>query len=357
MAKDYYEVLGVPREASDDEIKKNYRKLALKYHPDRAPEGKKKEYEEKFKEVSQAYSVLSDRNKRAQYNRFGQSFEDGPSDQGFSQQDFGRFYDAFGGRDNFEVNLGDIFGFGGRSGGRQAVGQNIVMDMTIDLEDAFHGIEKEINLRRLVVCPECHGKGGKSLKKCSTCQGSGYEQVRSGGLLGMFIQQRPCSRCHGRGEIPEDRCPECRGEGRIKESSKIDITIPTGIESEQTMKLDNQGEAALHGGQSGDLLVNIYIRPHKHFQRRKNDLFFNLAINFAQAALGDKIIIPTLDGQVKLKIPAGTQPGEMIKLRGEGMPRLYGGGRGDLIIGIQVEVPKKLSRQQKKLIQELSKDV
>jgi molecular chaperone DnaJ len=360
MAKDYYQILGVPKGASEEEIKKAYRKLALKYHPDRAPESKKKEYEEKFKEISQAYGVLSDKEKKAQYDQFGQTFEGAPFGQGFSQQDFRSFYDVFGGRDIFE-NLGfgrifeEMFGFGSRTRTKRAThyGQDIIMDIEIDLEDSFQGIKKEIELRKMVTCSECQGKGGKSFKKCPACQGSGYQQTSRQGFLGFIIQQRPCSECHGRGEVPEKICKRCHGQGRIKETKKIKVTIPAGIDDGQTLKLANQGEAAFYGGEPGDLFISIHIRPHKYFRRQGDDLIYNLVIDFTQAALGDKIEIPTLDGQVKLKIPAGTQPGEMIKLRGKGMPQLYGQRRGDLIVKMQVKVPKRLSRQQKKLIKEL----
>jgi len=357
--KDYYEILGISKSASEGEIKKAYRKLALKYHPDKAPENKKKEYEEKFKEISQAYGVLSDKEKRVQYDQYGQTFEGAGFEQGFSQQDFRSFYDVFGGQDIFE-NLGfgrifeQMFGFGPktRAGQVDSYGQDIVVDAEIDLEDAFHGIKKEIELRKFIVCSECQGKGGKSLRKCSTCQGSGYEQVQSRSLFGIFIQQKPCSTCHGRGEMPEKTCPNCRGQGRIKEIKKIKVEIPNGIESGQTLKLSGQGEAGPYGGQAGDLFVNIHIRPHKYFQRQGNDLVYNLIINFTQAALGDKIEIPILDGKIRLKIPAGTQPGEMIKLKGKGMPQLYGRGKGDLIVKIQVSIPKKLSQRQRKAIKE-----
>ncbi len=356
---DYYKTLGIEKSASEDEIKKAYRKLALKYHPDRASENKKKEYEKKFKEVSQAYGVLSDKNKKAQYDQYGQVFEGGAG-QGFSQQDFHSFYNVFGGRDNFE-DLGfsrifeQIFGFGreARAGQREEYGQDIVLDVEIDLEDAFAGVKKEVNLQKMVLCAKCGGKGGESLKKCSACQGSGYEQIRGGGLLGMFIQQRPCSQCHGRGEAPEKICSECRGEGRVRETKKVKITIPEGIDGGQVLKMSRQGEAGPYGGPAGDLFVNVHIRPHKHFKRQGDILILNLGINFTQAALGDKIEIPTLSGDVKLKIPAGIQPGELIRLKEKGMPRLRGRGYGDLIVRVQVKIPKKMSWKQKRVIKEL----
>lgn len=358
MPKDYYEILGVPKSASEDEIKKAYRKLALKYHPDRAPEEKKKEYEEKFKEISQAYRVLSDKDKRTQYDQFG--FEEGPSfGQGFSQRDFRHFYEAFGGKDSFEdLGFGDIFGeifgFSPKSKARH-YGQDIEMDIEIDLEDAFKGTEKEINLRKMVACPECDGKGGKGFKKCSNCHGTGYEQARSQSIFGIFIQQRPCTKCEGRGEIPEEVCKKCHGQGRVEEVEKIKIKVPQGIQNNQILKMSNQGHTGKYGEHSGDLYVNIHIRPHKFFQRQEDNLYYNLIINFAQAALGDKIEIPTLEGDIKLKIPKGIQPGEMIRLKGKGMPRLHSRGRGDLIVKIQVSVPKKLSREQEKLLKEIFK--
>ncbi len=359
MAQDYYEVLGVDKGADEGEIKKAYRKLALKYHPDRAPESKKKEYEEKFKEISQAYRILSDKEKKAQYDQFGQTFEgQTPFGQGFSQQDFHSFYDAFGGEDIFE-DLGfnrifeEIFGRGTRATAQ--AGDDISIDIEIGLEDAYNGLEKEIDLRKLVTCSKCQGKGGKKLKKCSVCQGSGYQQTQSRSIFGYFIQQRPCSQCQGRGEIPEEECHYCRGQGRIKEDKKIKVTIPQGIEDGQILRLSGQGQAGKHGRQSGDLFVNIHIKDHKYFKRQQDNLFYELVINFTQASLGDKIGIPAIDGEVNLKIPSGTQSGELIELKGKGMPRLYGRGKGDMIVRVQVEVPKKLSRQQKKLVQELSK--
>lgn len=355
--KDYYEILGINKNASESEIKKAYRKLALKYHPDKAPEDKKQEYEKKFKEVSEAYRVLSDKEKRTQYDQYGQTFENqGFGQQGFSQQDFGSFYDAFGGKDSFE-DLGfdrifeQMFGFsrrqrGSRTSGRP--GEDIAIDTEITLEQAYTGLEKEIELRKLKVCQKCQGKGGENLKTCPKCQGSGYEQIRSGGIFQLFIQQRPCSECHGRGQIPEKPCPECRGQGRIRQLEKIKVKIPAGIADGQTLQMSQSGEAGQYGGPAGDLYVNIHVKPHQYFQRQGDNLIYRLPINFAQAALGDKIEIPIIDGNgINLKIPAGTQPGDTLKVKDKGMPNLYGRGQGDLLVKIQVKIPKKLSRQQK----------
>ncbi len=359
MAKDYYEILGVPKSSSEEELKKAYRKLALKYHPDRAPEDKKKEYEEKFKEISQAYGVLSDKDKRAQYDRFGQAPEGG---RGFSQQDFGSFYDAFGGRDAFEdLDLGhvfsEMFGFGGGRRTEKAAqqqGQDISIDLTIELDEAFKGVSKEIELKKMATCPECSGRGGSDFKKCSVCHGSGYQQVQKQSLFGVFIQQKVCATCHGQGEVPNKICSKCAGDGRMREIKKIKIDIPAGIHTGQTIKLPGQGEAALRGGRYGDLFARIRIKPHKYFERKEDNLYYNLVINFAQAALGDKIEIPTFDGSINIKIPAGIQPGTNIVCKNKGMSKLYGRGKGDLIIRVQVSIPKKLSREQKKLIEKLT---
>ena len=356
MPKDYYDVLGVVKSASEIEIKKAYRKLALKYHPDRAPESKKKEYEKKFKEISQAYGVLSDKDKKAQYDQYGHVPDGSSFGQDFSQNDFHSFHDAFGGRDIFEdLGFGKIFeqmfGFEAGHGRTTQYGQDIVLDIDIDLKDAFDGMKKEVELRKMTICSECDGKGGKNFKKCSTCQGAGYEQVRSNSLFGVFIQQRPCSQCSGQGEMPEKKCSQCSGQGRIKKTEKIKVTIPPGIEHGQILKLSGRGEAALYGGQPGDLFVNIHIKPHKDFQRKQGNLYYRLVINFTQAVLGDKIEIETLDERVNLKIPPGTQPGDLIKLNNKGMPHLYGRGRGDLIIEIQLQVPiLKLSKKSRILI-------
>ncbi|MBU1291868.1 molecular chaperone DnaJ [Patescibacteria group bacterium] len=362
MSKDYYKILGVSKESSDDEIKKSYRKLALKYHPDRAPKDNKKEYEEKFKEISEAYRILSDKDKRNQYDQFGQNFEQSnPFGQGFSQQDFHSFQDAFGGQDIFEdLGFGRIFEqmFGSNSRGRSRAktqyGQDIVIDQEMSLKEAYQGLEKEIDLKKMITCDKCQGKGGENFKKCFSCQGTGYEQVSQQSILGLILQRRICAKCHGRGEIPEKECNYCHGQGIVNESKRIKLNIPAGIEDGQTLKLSGQGEAAPYNGQPGDLYVNIHIKSDKDFERQGDNLFHNLVINFSQAALGDKIEVPTLEGKVNLKIPAGIQSGEMIRLKNKGMASLYKSRQGDLIVKIQVVTPKRLSRQQKKLIKNLN---
>lgn len=356
MAKDYYETLGVAKDASDSEIKKSYRKLALKYHPDKAPEEKKKEYEEKFKKISEAYRILSDKDKKAQYDQYGQTFEGAPSQQGFSQRDFRSFYDVFGGQDSFE-NLGfdrifeQMFGFNRQRSNAPTAqyGNNISVDMELTLEQAFQGFKKEINLRKLASCEECQGQGGKNLEQCAKCHGQGFEQSRSHGLLGsLFIQHKICSECHGRGKTPKERCHICKGQGRIKQDKIILANIPAGIDHGQAIKLSGEGEAGPYGGPAGDLFINIYLKPHPYLHRQGDDIFYPLEISFTQAILGDKIEIDTLDEKIKLKIPSASQPHDQIKLRGKGMPRLHNHGQGDLIIQLKVKIPNKLSRDQKK---------
>ncbi len=361
--KDYYEILGINKNASEQEIKKAYRKLALKYHPDKAPKEKHKDFEDKFKEVSEAYRVLSDKNKRSQYDQYGHAFE-GQSNfgQGFSQQDFSHFYDAFGGQDIFE-NLGfssifeDMFGFRRRSRARQSYsGDDIYIDLNISLEEAFNGLEKEIELNKLAPCPKCEGKGGFKFKKCDTCGGSGYTQHQTQSFFGMLLQQRVCPDCSGRGEKPQETCSNCHGQGRIKDLKKIKITVPAGIDDNQSLRLSTQGEAAPFGGNAGDLYITIHVEKHKYFQRRGSDLLLPLEIDFTQAMLGDKIEIPAIDGKINLKIPAGTQPNDLIRLRSKGMKELQSSSRGDLLVKVIVKIPKSLNRRQKKIIEEYQQE-
>jgi molecular chaperone DnaJ len=365
MAKDYYETLGVKKGATDDEIKKAYRKLALEFHPDRAPEDKKKEYEAKFKEISQAYGVLSDKNKKAQYDQFGPGFEQNQGfGRGFSGQDFGSFYDAFGGQDIFEEMGFDrifenIFGFSSRRQRQKtsaSYGHDINLETEITLEQAFAGFKKEIEIKAYVKCPSCDGKGGKNLKKCETCKGTGYQQERVQSFFGTMIRQKVCTQCQGRGEKPEKPCEKCHGQTRIKELKKLKIEIPAGIDDGQTLKLSGQGEAGPFGGPAGDLFITIYVKQHKYFQRYGDNLIYPLNIDFTQAVLGDKIDIPSIDGEIKITIPAGTQPNDMIKLSQKGMTRLHKKDRGDMIVKIQIEIPKKISKKQKELLEQFKED-
>lgn len=382
VAKDYYDILGVSRNASVDEIKKAYRQLAQKYHPDK-PGGD----ETKFKEINESYQVLSDPKKRQQYDQFGTTFEQAQAQGGFGGfngfRDFSGFADAFrdgfsaGGGDEFGGGLGDIFSEifgGGRAGARSSAwagrGKDLSMEMEIGLEEAAEGIEKEVEIYKAVICPKCSGSGGEpgsKIEKCLNCGGSGnVSRTRSAGFF-SFTQTQICPACRGRGRKPNVSCSQCGGDGRINESSRLKIKIPPGIESEQVIKLAGQGEAAPFGGQShlrqgfggqaGDLYLTVFVKPHKYFKRRGGDLYFDLFIHFTQAALGDKIEIPTLiDGGLKLKIPAGIGSGELIRIRDKGMPRFGGRGRGNLMVKVIIKTPKKLSKKARQLLEELKEE-
>ena len=251
----------------------------------------------------------------------------------------------------------EIFGFRSQARSKSVeYGQDIALDTEIELEDAFHGFEKEVDLNIFVSCPKCQGQGGENLQECQTCNGTGYEQERSQSILGILLRQKVCSQCQGRGNWPEKICSQCQGQGRVKDIKKVKINIPAGIEDGHTLRLSGQGEVGPYNGPAGDIFVNIHIKPHKHFQRQGDDLIYKLPISFTQAALGDKIKIPVIDGQTELKIPAGIQSEEVIKLKGQGMPNLYDRRQGELIVKIHVLVPKRLNRQQKQLIEELKKE-
>lgn len=359
MAKDYYNILGISRNASTDEIKKAYRNLAQKYHPDKTGGEEKK-----FKEINEAYQVLSDPRKRQQYDQFGTTFEHAQAGGGFGGfndfRDFSSFNEAFG--EDLGGGLGDIFSsiFGQqtRSSRRPRRGKDLAMEMEISLEEAATGIEKEIELYKAAVCPKCQGSGageGSKLEQCSNCGGTGtVSQTRRAGFF-SFTQSQACPACHGRGNKPSIVCSHCGGDGRINETQRVKINIPAGTESEQVIKLSGQGEAAPLGGQAGDLYLTIFIKPHKNFKRKGDNLYSDLFIHFTQAALGDKIEIQTLiDGALTLKIPAGIDSGETIQIRGKGMPRFDGRGRGDLLMKVSVKTPKKLSKKARKLLEELT---
>ncbi len=361
MAKrDYYEVLGVPKNASKDDIKKAYRKLAVKYHPDRNPEDSKAE--ELFKEASEAYEVLSDDKKRQAYDQFGFAGVEGMGGGGGGAQDFSSafrdFEDIFG-------DFGDIFGsfFGGGGGGRRRGssrtsvqrGADLRYNLEISFKDAVFGTKVEISYERHVTCPSCGGNGaesGSGRKVCPTCGGSG--QVRRSS--GFFSIASPCPTCNGEGYIIENPCDMCNGNGVISKSQKLKVTIPPGIESGKRINIPGQGDAGPNGGPAGDLYVYVRVQPHEYFERHGNDIYCVIPITFTQAALGAEIMVPTLEGKkVKVKVPAGTQNGKILRLKNEGVPHLHNSNRrGDLYIKIRVEVPKKLSSRGKELLKELS---
>lgn len=349
---DYYKILGVSSSATPEEIKKAYRKLAHKYHPDKGGD------EKKFKEINEAYQILSDKDKKSQYDRFGGSFQDG----GFNDFDF----NASGfSQEGFEFDLGEIFGdlFGSRSSRAKADlrrGQDIKVDMEIDLKEVLIQQKKEISLYKLTTCNRCQGKGAEpntSTKKCFSCSGTGQVQQVKRTFLGSFNRMIICPECKGEGIIPEKPCNVCRGEGRVKEKEKINIIIPAGIDTNQVLKITGKGEAGRRGGGPGDLYVRIFIKKHPYFERRGDDLYTQVPISFSQAALGGEIVIMSLDEKkVSLKIPAGTESGNMLKFSGKGIPHFNGYGRGNMYLNLIVKTPKRLSRKQKELLQKLKQE-
>lgn len=362
MAKrDYYEVLGIPKGASKDDIKKAYRKLAVKYHPDRNPEDSKAE--ELFKEASEAYEVLNDDKKRQAYDQFGFAGVEGMGGGGGGSQDFSSgfrdFEDIFG---DFGDIFGSFFGGGGGSGGRRGSsrtsaqrGADLRYNLEIPFKDAVFGTKVEISYERHVTCPGCGGNGaetGSGRKVCPTCGGSG--QVRRSS--GFFSIASPCPTCNGEGYIIENPCDMCKGNGVISKSQKLKVTIPPGIESGKRINIPGQGDAGPNGGPAGDLYVYVRVQPHDYFERHGNDIYCVIPITFTQAALGAEIMVPTLEGKkVKVKVPSSTQNGKVLRLKNEGVPHLHNSNRrGDLYIKIRVEVPKKLSSRGKELLKELS---
>ncbi|MEW5826975.1 MAG: molecular chaperone DnaJ [Candidatus Bipolaricaulota bacterium] len=365
MAKrDYYEVLGLARDASEADVKKAYRQKAKELHPDRNPADRKRA-EEDFKRVAEAYEILSDPQKRAQYDRFGHA---GP-DQGFTfgDTDLRRARDAyrefgFGGFDS----LFDMFfrqGAPDRGGprSRAAAGESIEYRLRITLEDAAHGTKMMLTVPRLVACETCSGTGmepGTARRTCATCKGRGHIEHRQQSFLGSFVNVQTCPECGGLGEIIEKPCPRCRGAGRVKEKSRISIAVPAGVDSGSRLRLRGQGNAGLEGGPSGDLFIVLEVAPHPEFRREGRDVFSRFVASFSQAALGAKVKVATLWGEEPLSIPAGTQPGAVIRLRGKGMPAIHDrDGRGDHLVEVTVAVPTKLSARQKQAIEDLSRSL
>ena len=351
--KDYYDILGVDRDADQKEIKKAYRKLAKKYHPDRNPDDP--ESGEKFKEISEAYGILSDEDKRARYDQYGHA---GIGDDDFNYEDFAR--GGFGGlEDLFEMFMGGGFsGMGQRSQNRPTRGRDLEYRMEISFEDAAFGTEKTIRIPRQETCQTCDGSGakpGSNPRTCPKCDGSGQIRVNQRTPFGNMAQIKTCDRCQGRGEIIDDPCPDCNGEGRVTRRRDIKVEIPAGISSGQRIRLSGKGGAGKRGGPSGDLFVRVDVKPHDLFERKGDDVYYELPINFVQAALGDEIQVPTLEGEVKLKIPEGTQPGDSLRLKNKGINHLRSSGRGDQYIKIKVVIPKSLDSEQKELLQKFAK--
>ena len=355
--RDYYEVLGVSKGASDDEIKKAYRKLAKKYHPD--VNKNNPEAAEKFKEASEAYEILSDKEKRSRYDQFGFAGVD-PS--------YGGGAGGAGGFSGFSDfgDLGDIFGsfFGGGFGGgsRQnranapRQGESVRRTVVLDFEEAAFGCEKEITIDRVEKCTECDGTGaekGSSPETCSNCHGTGTVQQTQRTPFGAFSSTASCPNCHGTGKIIHKPCKKCHGSGTERKQRKLQVKLPAGIDDGQSVALRGQGGAGTNGGPAGDVIVTVSIRPHPLFQRDGYDVWCEVPISYAQACLGEKLIVPTIDGKVEYTMPAGTQPGTVFRMRGKGIQAVNGRGRGDQYVKVTLEVPKNLNDKQKKLLREL----
>ena len=354
--RDYYEVLGVSKGASDDEIKRAYRKLAKKYHPDMNPGDK--EAEAKFKEVNEAYSILSDSEKRARYDQFGHAGVD-------PNYGAGGPGGGFGGFDMGDIDLGDIFGsffgggfggFGGSASSRRngpQKGESLRASLTISFEEAAFGCEKEINLNRTEECEACHGSGaepGTTAETCPDCRGTGVVRVqqRTGGFA--FSSTAPCSRCRGTGKIIHTPCKACGGSGSVKKTKRVTVSIPAGIDDGQAISLRGQGNAGKNGGPAGDLIVAVHVKPHPQFHRDGTTVLYEQPVTFYQAVMGAELEIPTIDGKVKYNLPAGTQTGTTFRLRGKGIPELRGRGRGDQYVTVRVQVPTSLNGEQKEAL-------
>ena len=350
MAKrDYYEVLGVSRDASESDLKSAFRNLARKYHPDvsDAPDA-----EEKFKEINEAYGVLSDADKRAAYDRFGHQGVRGPGGgPGFETVDFTDFADIFS----------DMFGFGGRSrtASRNAPrrGADLQYQATITFKEAVFGADKEIDVTKDETCDTCSGSGAKpgtSPKTCPECQGRGEVRQTRQTLLGAMVQVTTCPVCSGRGKVIESHCPTCQGRGLKRNTRRKKISIPAGVDDGTRIRLAGEGQPGANNGPPGDLYIFVRVRPHKYFRRRDNDILLDLNINIAQATLGAEVQVPTVDGDVKLKIPAGTQPGKIIRMRARGVPHLRSNSRGDQLVIVNVTIPKRLDVEERELFEKLA---
>ncbi len=356
--KDYYQILGLSRDASHEEVKKAYYKLAHKYHPDKGGD------EKKFKEISEAYQTLSNKDKRAQYDQFGRVFEEGAGfDSGFD-------FSSFSGRQNvdFEFDFGDLsdlmedfLGFGmGRKKKDFKRGKDIEVEMEIPLEDVLSGKEKEIILDKFVSCSRCQGTGGEpgtKVKECFSCRGTGWVQQIRRTPLGSFAQNATCPECGGEGFKPEKPCNVCQGEGRIKKQERIKVFVPAGVDSNQIIKIEGQGEAGRRSGKAGDLYVRIFVRKHPVFKRKGDDLYSQESISFSQAALGGETEIMTLQGKkIFLRIPSGTESGKILKISGKGLTHFSGFGTGSMYVELVVRTPKKLTKKQKELLEELQEE-
>jgi molecular chaperone DnaJ len=351
--RDYYEILGVPRSASPDDLKAAFRKMARQYHPDvnKAPDA-----EERFKEVNEAYAVLSDPEKRAAYDRYGHAGVRGPGGGVDFNVDFSDFADIFG----------DLFGFGGfgrssrRSRNVPRRGGDLQYRLDLSFEESVLGAEKEIEITRDETCATCNGTGsepGTTPVRCKTCNGSGeVRQVRQT-ILGSMVQVTTCPTCNGQGEIIETPCHTCQGRGQVRRTRNKVVSVPAGVDTNTQIRLAGEGQPGINGGPNGNLYIVINVKPHKYFRRRDYDILMDLNVNIAQAVLGADVEIPTVDGQATLKIPAGTQPGKVLHMRGKGVPHLRSNGRGDQLVVVNVEIPTHLNQEQRQLFEQLAKSL
>jgi molecular chaperone DnaJ len=356
--KDYYAVLGVSKDASKQEIKKAFKKLAMKFHPDRAPEDKKVEYEEKFKEINEAVSILGDEKKRQQYDQFGSAaFSGGGGGHAHQGFDFSDMMNQFrGSSGNFDSIFDHIFGGGGGRASRARRGSDLLYEMDISLEEAHSGVEKVIPLNNLESCDTCSGKGASKFEDCKHCSGSGQVRKTQRTPFGLFQQTGACPYCHGKGELPQDSCSDCSGEGVLRKKKEIEVKIPAGVDDGMRLRVAGEGQIGQNNGPTGDLYVEVNVRGHKYFKRRDDDLYITIPISFSQAALGDDIEVPTIDGKASLKIPSGTQTETILRMKDKGMPNVRGGYVGDQMVKVHIEVPKKLSKKQKELITKLHEE-
>lgn len=359
--RDYYEVLGVQKGASDDEIKKAYRKTAKKYHPDLHPDDK--DAEEKFKECNEAYEVLSDPQKKARYDQFG--FAGVDPNYGAGQGGYGGGYGGAGFGDDFD--FGDIFssffggGFGGGSRNPNAPqrGRDIQMQLTLTFEEAAKGCKKTVEVPRVENCSECNGTGaakGSSVETCPECGGRGVVNVQSRTAFGVMTTQRTCSTCGGKGKIVKEPCKKCAGKGKVRRKNKIEVNIPAGVDAGQIVNVSDKGDCGTNGGPNGSLKIIIDIKPHKDFERDGFNVWYTKHVSVVEAILGAQLQVPTLDGDVKYTMPAGTQGGEVFKLKGKGIERLNSYGRGDQFVRVVVDIPKNVSAEQKELLLKFDKN-
>lgn len=353
VAKDYYEILGIDRNATEDDIKKAFRKLALKYHPDRNQGNK--EAEEKFKEINEAYQVLSDPQKKSQYDQFGTADFNGQGSGGFN---FGGFQDFGGFGDIFDTIFnGGFSGFTNAKNNGPQPGADLQYNLNLTFEEAAFGAAKEIEISRSEECKKCGGTGAKHGTRpetCDKCGGTGQVKTQRRTAFGNFVTVNTCDKCGGKGTIIREACPDCHGTGKVRRMRKITINVPAGVDTGNTITLRGEGEPGTRGGEHGDLYININILPHKIFKREGFDVICEMPISFPQATLGAEVDVPTIDGMMKYSIPEGTQSGTVFRLRGKGIPRLRGYGRGDELIRIIVDVPRRLNEKQKALLKQFA---